>query len=362
MLSHTKISQMYQDFSLNTSSANVTRGKQQANIEHKYLLQKYFNNEASFAITTVGSQDLTLTGALLTGATTATLSSAWTYQTVPCYVTFSNGDLREVNFTNGSTTITWTAGLSDAATVAITVGSQTYLLPPDYSKLKTGTLTIGNLKWTPTEVLSREEWDTLNVFPYYADIPSKFYIWGNQFKIWPIPSTTGNVITFNYKRRVTDLSLDDYTTPGNITATNGSTTVTGSGTSFVPTTNSMSESRWLQIAQPSGDDQWYQIAKVNSATSITLMSPYQGNTASGATSYTIGQMPLLMEDFQDMLVWKPLMIYYSTISKDTEKFRQFASLYNEKLKLLDEYAGQKTINVNLSRRPSQPNPNIFWQV
>jgi len=124
----------------------------------------------------------------------------------------------------------------------------------------------------------------------------------------------------------------------------------------------MSESRWLQIAQPSGDDQWYQIAKVNSATSITLMSPYQGNTASGATSYTIGQMPLLMEDFQDMLVWKPLMIYYSTISKDTEKFRQFASLYNEKLKLLDEYAGQKTINVNLSRRPSQPNPNIFWQV
>ena len=27
---------------------------------------------------------------------------------------------------------------------------------------------------------------------------------------WPIPSTTNNTITFNYKRRVTDLTLTDY--------------------------------------------------------------------------------------------------------------------------------------------------------
>src|SRR5690349_1344367 len=66
---------------------------------------------------------------------------------------------------------------------------QEYPLPFDYSKLKTGTLTVGNLRWTPTEVLTRQEWDQLNVFPYYADIPSNYFIYNNRFNIWPIPST-----------------------------------------------------------------------------------------------------------------------------------------------------------------------------
>ena len=142
--------------------------------------------------------------------------------------------------------------------------------------------------------------------------------------------------------------------------TNGSMSVTGTGTSFVPTTNSQLESRWIKVAQPLGDNLWYQIANVSSTTAITLYQPYQGTTAT-CTSFIIGQMPLLMEDFQDMLIWKPLMIYWSTIKDNPARFKMFEGLYAEKKKQLDDYAGSKTINVNLGRRPLMRNPNLYGQ-
>ncbi|HSV94495.1 MAG TPA: hypothetical protein VLH94_00755 [Spirochaetia bacterium] len=339
------------------------------NDTHRYLLQKYFNNETSFSIQTVGAQDLTLTGALLVGATSATLSSAWTYYTTQIQVTFSNGDIRMCQVVNGGTTLTWNVGLSAGATADITVGGlQYYPLPPNYSKLKTLTITVGNLKWTPTEILTRAEWDKLNVFPYYSDIPNNFFMYpggdhGAQVGIWPIPSTTGNIITFNYKFRVPDLSLDDYTTPGTITLAHGATTLVGTLTTFVATTNIQNESRWIQFAQPKGDNLWYQLVSVSSTTAATLYQPYQGITVTdaAASTYTIGQMPLLDEAYHDLLVYRPLMIYFSSINPDATKAKEFADLYNTGISLLDQYCGTKTVNVNLGRRAQGMNPNLFTQ-
>lgn len=427
MISYTQQRTLYGDLSQNTTASNLTRGSYLSNIEHRYLLQKYFSNEASFSITTVGGFNLVITAAPAIGATSATLTSAWVYPTDQTYVTFSDGEVRLVNFiynstaitwqnpltgtsftltsapaaaatsatlatawaystgarvtqftdgeqktvtyTSGSTAITWSGGLSGAVsatlstsicTTAIGVGGlQTYNLPPDYSKLKTGTLTIGNLKWTPTEILSRQEWDNLNVFPYYADIPNNFFIYQNKFNLWPIPSTTGNIISFNYKRRIPDLSLADYAT-GTVSVANGGISVTGSGTSFTPTVNVTSESRWIQFPQPTGDNLWYQVQSVDSATGITLMTPYQGVTIAGGV-YNLGQMPLLLEDFQDMLVWKPLMFYWGTIKENKTKYAEFKGLYDEKLHQLEEYCGTKTVNVNLSRTAPSRNPNLYSQ-
>jgi len=228
MISFTQQQTIYGDLSGNTAASNLTRGAYLANIEHRYLLQKYFNNEGSYTITTVANQ-------------------------------------------------------------------QFYKMPPNYSKLKTVTITIGDLKWTPTEILTRSEWDNLNVFPYYADIPSNYFIYpggdhGGQIGIWPIPSSNGNTITFNYKFRIPDLSLADYST-GTVAVSNGGTTVTGTGTTWIPTTNAQLESRWIQISQNKGDNLWYQIASVDSTTSLTLYQPYEGINVSGGT-YTIGQMPI----------------------------------------------------------------------
>lgn len=360
MISKTKLQTLFGNVTQNVSQDNLDYGLQLMNFEQKYLLQNYFSNESSYSLITIASQSLTLTATPAIGDISATLTVPWPYYTTIVQVTFSNGSLRNARFQKGSTSITWDAGLTAVATTAITTGGiQTYPLPSNYSKLKTGTLTIGNLKWTPTEILTRQDWDQLNVFPYYADIPSHFFIYNNQFNFWPIPSTTGNVITFNYKRRIPDLSLDDYST-GTVSVTSGGTTVTGIGTSFIPTVNVVSESRWIQFPENSGDDLWYQVASVDSATSITLAAPYMGTSVVAGT-YVLGQMPIIMEDFHDMLVWKAASIYFTTTVDNPKKKAEFDALYGSKLAAMEEYAGTKTINVNLSRPSMAMNPNLYWQ-
>lgn len=437
MISFTTQSNIFTDLSQNTTASNVIRGAYLMNIEHRYLLQKYFANEGSFSIQTVGASQVSMTSGLGLGAINALLISAWNYQTSVIPVTFVDGENRNILFTNGSTTIqwdvpivgnqialttspasgatsatlnspwtfntttqqiqfgsgetktttltkgssaiSWTGGLNQAESayfftsiIGATFGTgyqvlsiggvQFYPFPPNYSKLKDVTITVGNLKWTLDEIRTREEWDKLNVFPYYADIPKNFFIFpggdrAGQIGIWPIPSTTGNIITYNYKFRVPDLSIADYIT-GTLSVNQGSTAVTGAGTSWTVTTNPQLESRWIQIPQPTGDNLWYQVASVNSTSSITLYQPYQGINVSGG-SYTLGQMPLIAEDFQDMLYLKALMTYYNSIVLDKGKYDGFKEDYDKKLSLLNEYSGSNTVQVNLSRRYQQRNPNVY---
>lgn len=281
--------------SQNTSAINIALLRPMINDSHRYLLEKYFFNEASTTIPTVAQQ-------------------------------------------------------------------QFYNLPYDYSKLKTFTITQGQLRWTPTEILSREDWDRLNVFPYYSDIPNNYFIYNNQLGIWPIPSTTANTITFNYKRRVTDLSITDYTT-GTVSATNGNATITGSGTSFLTTFLPASGTvlplnLWLKITPPSGDGNWYQVSSITSNTSITLVNTYQGISTSGA-SFVIGQLPLLLEDYHDLLVYRVLMIYFSTIVDNPNKRKEFADLYQSGIEMLDGYAGSKALQVNLRGAINTINPNSY---
>lgn len=445
MISLSNGQNLFQTLTQNTSTANGILYNQLANIEHRYLLQKYFANEGSYNMTTIGQTSLTMLNAVPIAATSATLTNTWPYQTVQAQLTFSDGEVVNALFTNGSasiswqgvlqgtafsltaslvagatsatlgtawiypsgsyltsfsdgstktvtftlnsTTISWSGGLAEAvgttiytstiaaASAASIGGVQFYPFPPNYSKLKDITITVGVLQWPMDEIRTREEWDKLNVFPYYASIPSKFFIYpggdkGGQIGIWPIPSTTGNIIKYNYKFRVPDLSLVDYNTDplnnpvtisgaGTVTVTNGSTAVTGSSTTFTVTNNQQNESRWLRIPQSAGgDNQWYQIQNVSSTTALTLYQPYQGNTASGAT-YTIGQMPLIAEDFQDMLVWKALVYYFSSIVDNKGKREEHEDTYNKKLKMLEEYSGSNTVNVNLSPKGRRRNPNVF---
>lgn len=435
MKSFSTLSSLFNTYIQNNSTPNVALGKQLINDTHRYLLQKYFNNETIYSIPTQGiaSQNLTLTGSLSAGATSATLNSAWTGTTGSILVTFSDGEAIPVNFTNSSTALTWSTALVNAVSSTISValltltttvsagatsatlttawtgntillqitfsdgevrlvsftnnstaitwqvplqytvtntisggGQQFYALPPNYSKLKNVTITQGNLQWSLKEIVTRQEWDSLNVFPYYANIPLYFYIYpggdhSGQIGIWPIPSTTNNVMNFSYKYRVPDLSMADYTTPGTISLNKGALTITGSSTTFPVTTNQQLEARWIQIPQPMGDNLWYQINNVSSTTSATLYQPYQGINVSGATSYTIGQMPLISEDFHDLLVYRPLVIYFSSIQADQGKAEQFKMLYEEGEKRLQEYSGTNTVNVNLGRRAYQSNPNLYGQ-
>jgi len=298
MKSYTTLRNLASSLTTNTSTANLTLLDQLINDAHRYLLEKYFFNENTITIPTVASQ-------------------------------------------------------------------QFYNLPYNYSQLKTMTITQGSLKWTPTEIFSREDWDRLNVFPYYGDIPKNFFIYNGQIGIWPILSTAGNTITFNYKIRVPDLTFADYTT-GTCTMTNASTTVVGAGgtawmTNYLPSAGSvLNLNLWLKATAPNGDNNWYRISSIESDTSLTLLNAYSGATKASC-SYTIGQMPLLLEDYHDLLVYRPLMLYFSSIVDNPNKKKEFTDFYNEGIKKLDEYGGKKTVQVNLREKINLQNPNLYQQ-
>lgn len=365
MKSLTVLGSLYQSLSQNASTTNLTLGKQLINDQHRYLIEKYFDNLNTSVVTTVGGDDYTTTATISLGAVSATLSSSWTLTTGYQLTNFSNSDQRSVLYTNGSTAITWSVGLSAAATTAIsTVGMQAYQLPANISKIKDMTVSVGQLKFLPMPIMTQSDWDAVNFLPYTSDIPQYYYIYNNQLNIFPIPSTTGNIITFNYKLRVADLSYADYST-GTVAGTVGSTAVTGTTTSWNTTgtyplnVDLTYANLFIKIDPPKGDGIWYQIRKFTSDTAVTLVTPLVNLPVATGATYTIGQFPLLSEDFHDMLVHGALKIYYNSINKQPEQFKMYDALYKERLELLSEYAGTRQVNVDLGATPNPVNPNLF---
>ena len=356
----------FAELSQNLTTNNVALGKVLINTQHRYYLQKYFDNERTYTTLTIGADDLTLTGALLTAAVSGTLTSAWTSITCHQKVVFSNSEQRDVTFTQGSTNITWQTGLTSAATADIsTLGVQFYPIPANVSKIKNDTITIGQLVYTPAPVQSIQEWTMLNALPYTSDIPAYFFIYQNQVGFFPIPSSSGNIITFNYKTRVADMTYADYSGGTITTATAGSNLVTGNSTAWVttgtyPTNTDLSYANlMLRIDPPTGDGLWYPIQRFTSGTALTLNLPIVNANNITAATYTIGQFPLLHEDFHDMLVYSSLAIYYTSIVKDADKYKMYDTLTKEREKLMAAYLSDKSVNVDLGQQPIQSNPNLY---
>ena len=185
-------------------------------------------------------------------------------------------------------------------------GTQSYDLPYNIKQLINVYVSVGNIRYQLQEAPTRQFWDSLNFVPYTSDIPQYYFIYNKKCYIFPTPSSSSNTITYNYKARLRELSQADYTI-GTVTVTNASSVITGSGTTF--TVDMVG--RWIQVTAPSGDNNWYQIGSYTSATVLGLVNQYQGNTVSGA-SYTIGEMPLLAEDYQDLPIYRACSIYFTT--------------------------------------------------
>lgn len=364
MKTYSTLTSLFTNLSNNTSTANASLGSQLISDQHRYLIQKYFDNERTYTTSTVGAQDVVTTASLAAAATSATLTVAWPYVSCQQLVVFSNGDQRTVFFTKGSTAIRWDVGLSDTATTALTtVGVQAYPIPANVSKIKNDTITVGQLVYTPAPVQSIQEWTMLNALPYTSDIPNYFYIYNNQVLFWPIPSSTGNIITFNYKARVADLSFADYSTGTLSGLSQGANVITGVTTAWATPypmgVDILYYNLFLKITPPGGDGLWYPIQRFNSNTELVLATPLQNVPASTASAYVIGQLPVLQEDFQDMLVYGALMTYYTSILDNDKAYKKYKDMYQERLDLLEAYAANKTIQVDLGAQPIPNNPNLF---
>lgn len=364
----------------NITGANQSLFIQLMNDQHRYLLERYFDNEQTVTTTTVGSQNLTSTGSFAIGATSGTLTASWAYPTGSGLVNFSSGEQRTVLFTSGSTAISWSGVLTSTATTALSfLGFQAYNIPANVSKIKNNTVNVGQLKFVPAPVMTRGEWDLLNFLPYNSDIPNMYFIYAGQLLLYPIPSTTGDIITFNYKARVPDFSTSflfsdasgtaysagattfDYQ-KGTASGTAGSTTITGASTpawtTAFPTGDVTKYNLYFSASPTKGDGIWYPISTIDTATQLTLKLPLV-NAVTATATYAIAQLPVLSEDFHDMLVYGALATYFSTIVEKGGKFKQFDMLYKERLAMLEDYAGTKVVNVDLGTQPQFSNPNLY---
>lgn len=351
----------------NNSAQAVALGKTLVNDQHRYLIERYFDNERTYAIPTVGNKNLTFTAPLAAAAKTATMTTPWANLSCQQYVNFSSGDQRMSKFINGSAVITWDVGLSTSAeTSARTIGVRDYPIPTNISKIKNVTVTIGQLVFQPVPVQSRVEWDRINVIPYTSDIPNYFFIWNNTIGIWPVPSTSNNVLSFNHKIRVPDLTFNDYSTGNITTMTPGSYAVVGTATNWISAGNypANTDVSWLNLClrvdPPYGDGIWYQIQSFTDDTHLTLSQPViNAPNITASSTYTIGQVPILQEDFHDTIVYGSLLTYYSSLVKDPARYQLYRDLYDRRLVLLEDYAGTKSVTVDLEAEPPSLNPNLF---
>lgn len=398
MLTFSSYQSRFTDLSQNNSVQNQTRGMQLINDSIRYLTQKFYFNEQQYQTLTVANQ-------------------------------------------------------------------QVYTLPFDAKDIINETVLVGGILWQPLDAPNRQFWDSLNTIPFYSDFPQFSYRFkANQIQLFPIPTSNNDPLQINYKRRIKDLSVADYTTgtisltqwkSGGIVFTANSSTlaattlsytpipavndqvkltagtaislpspfvagttyyvvsvsagtpsttnagntdftfslassqggaaitpltsagvkpmqggpiisynragnvITGSGTTFT----SLMPNRWLNVAQSAGgDDRWYQIKSFTDPTHLTLWNDYQGPDVSGG-AYTIGEVPILPEDYQDLALYRALWVYHTSIVPQPAQAKGFQELYEAGKSILDYEFGSKTTNPVLTP-PNAPvfNPNLFPRI
>lgn len=245
-------------------------------------------------------------------------------------------------------------------------GTQFYNLPPQCKELINVTVTIGGFLWQPKECTSRQQWDALNIISFQQDYPSYFFVYDGQVGIFPKPASSGNTISMNYKVRLTDLSMadvTDVTSSQTMAITTNTTGLTASGSVF----KAWMAGQWIRINHSTtdvsnGDAQWYQIASVTNSTTAVLKNKYTGSTVTAGT-FTIGEVPILPEDYQDLPLYRMGLVYYTTRFPDPARAEQYQKLYNDGLEALNEEYGAKTTSVVLSDvADTINNPNLYQRI
>jgi hypothetical protein len=250
--------------------------------------------------------------------------------------------------------------LEKTKTASTVASQQAYNLPHDCKKLLSVTLTISSNVYLPKECQSRKLWEDLNqTTTQTSDTPEWYFVFGDQLLLYPTPASASNTITYSYLRKTPNLSIADYTT-GSVATTDGSTTVTGSGTAW---TSAMA-GRWLRItptstATASGDGLWYEIASVSDGSTLVLTKPYAGTDIAIATAYIIGEMPVLPESFHTMPVWSACEVYFSNKTEDLPRSQLYKRKYDEGIMSLKSMYGRKSTSVVINETSgTQTNPNL----
>lgn len=362
ILSYTGLRTLYGKFTNNETSTNLTTGDAYINAA---LRQIYGSASWDYL-------ERTATDSTIAGAGTGTLDSLGS--TVSGTGTAFTTELQvgdQITASSQTVTVATIAGPTSLTTVpsfspvlsgaTFTRRRIAYNLPYDYDKLIAMTITIGSTQYISREVADKITWDYLNQNTQItSNIANYYFILNGQLLIWPIPSSSGNTITYTYRRKARDLSMADYTT-GTVAVTSGFTTVTGTGTTW----RRGMVGQWLRITAnntsdaTSGDGEWYRIRAVSSTTSIILEKAYSGPSVAGG-SYTIGEMPLLPENYHQMPVYQSAAWYW-TANENPAKAKMFQDLYDANMKQLRDDHLSKTTDDTINEIESglMRNPNLY---
>ena len=237
---------------------------------------------------------------------------------------------------------------------------QYYPKPARMKKLKTVSATSGTTKWPVKESPSREHWDKLNQnTSHTSNLPEWFYLRANDIGFWPTLSGTATTLTYVFEITQKDLSIADYTTGTILTATNGTTAIIGSSTSWT----AKMAGRFLQItdsnATNTGDNEWYEVSAITNGTTMVLERNYEGvGIVAGSGAYTLGQVSSLLDGYHELPVYRAVQIYYSKIDQtrslyfkglaDGMESELFADAGNETNSVVvEETEDSETVNPNL---------------
>lgn len=256
----------------------------------------------------------------------------------------------------------------ETQSTALTVAAQAeYQLPYNLDKLTEMSVTVGSTLYVPEEAQSQEEWDCINQnTEVSSDYPEYFWVQGKSVSLYPKPASAGNTITYTYRQRVVDLSEADYSTGTVDAVTNGSAAVVGLGTSWLNVDAGFVLKVTPDITSPAmdGDGFWYEISSITDNNNIVLTREYEGTslaTPAGA-AYTIGEVSILPEAYQDLPVYSASMKYYATIFPEPDRYGMMQDIYARKLAQLVNDHGYRTTDVvvrdGLEDRVIT-NPNLF---
>lgn len=205
-------------------------------------------------------------------------------------------------------------------------GTNNYQLPAHMMKVTNVTVTVGTVVYRPKPTEDPDFWNYLqSLGTDESDVAQYFYQYNGKLYIWPTCASDGNTITFRGRKRTRELSLDDYTTGTLLTATAGDETIAGNGTTWVTGTTE----NHLRIDLPAGDYKWYEIDSITSTTALELVKPYEGaSIATGTGTYTIGEMSIIPGEYHDLLLWRPLALYFMQNAQNQSRADRFWMMYD----------------------------------
>jgi hypothetical protein len=249
------------------------------------------------------------------------------------------------------------------ATMVTTASTQFKEMPNDVGRLITVTVTVGSTVYHPKEAPSQAFWDRLNYSTYTSDVPEYYLVRNGQLGIWPTPASSSNVITFYHKRLVKDLSIADITSSTVTSISNG-------GTAMVISAGGVATwaGRYIRVTETNaaggGDGFWYEISAAT-ATTITLVKPYQGTTLAAATAASVvGQMPILPETYHTLPVHYAVAEYWDQ-NDDISRATKYLNKFNEGLIQLGKEHSSRSSNLVLNNGIYDEeiiNPNLTYRL